>query len=174
MIHPQLQSIAIKFVLPLGSAGLVLCIASLMIAPKHAFADSIRFSDRGVQVSMVPAERNGQSDHSVATAICNVQVNQRQVMLHISATPFVHLDDSSSQSDAVLSATLSRKLGRVAVSPQAVTDRTNISNGDDQASISLGVSGNGRAQVQLQVGIDANNAHAGRHCTTVMMTVTAN
>ncbi|WP_157593925.1 hypothetical protein [Rubripirellula obstinata] len=139
-----------------------------------ALADSIRLSDRGVRVNMVPDQHNGKSDHSIASATCNVRVNQRQVMLHFAATPFVHVDDSRIKNNAMLSATVSRQLGQIVVSPQAIADRTNISNDDEQATIAVGVSGNGRAQVQLQVGIDANNAHAGRHCTTVVMTVTAN
>lgn len=95
-------------------------------------------------------------------------------MLHFAATPFAHVDDSSVQSDAILSATVSQQLGQITVSPQAAADQTNISDDDEQAAIEVGVSGNGRAQIQLQVGIDANDAHAGRHCTTVVMTVTAN
>ena len=103
-----------------------------------------------------------------------MQVNQRNAIMHFAATPFIHVDDNSIQSDVTLSLSTSRLQGKISVSPQAVADRTNIFNNDEEAAIAVGVSGNGRAQMQLQVGIDAGSASAGRHSTTVVITITAN
>lgn len=96
------------------------------------------------------------------------------MVMHLTANPFQHVEDSAVQSDAILSAAVTQTVGRLVVMPRLASDRTHIGSKDERAEISFGVSGNGRAVIEVQVGIDAKNTPAGRHHTTVVMTITSN
>ena len=67
---------------------------------------AIRMGGNGFRLQMVPIDPGGNSSSRTAVADCRVRVNQRDVLLHWSATPFTHVDDSQVVSDSFLATTV--------------------------------------------------------------------
>lgn len=139
-----------------------------------AFAESPAAAFQGFHADLVPHQPSGESENTMASATCRVRGNLRSVVIHMAASPFQHVKDSTIQSDAVLSAALTRTVGRLVVTPRSASDRTRLGSKDEPAAIAFGISGNGRAEIEMQLAIDAKDAPAGRHRTTVVMTITSN
>ncbi|MFK8113658.1 MAG: hypothetical protein AB8B91_15760 [Rubripirellula sp.] len=137
-----------------------------------AAGDGVHLGGNGLRVDMAPIEPNATSSSQRATAKCNVRINRREVVLHWATTPFVHTSYPEIQSDAYLSATLTQKVGQLSVSPERAVDHTDVDNGDERAAVAMGIQGNGKLQIDLEVGINDDNAVAGKHCATVTLTVT--
>jgi len=136
-------------------------------------ADGIHVRSGGFRFDMVPVDPNATSSGPIAAADCVVRVQKKQALLHWATSPFVHVSNPELTSDAFLAATVTSQNGKIAVSPRRVIDRTNLSGGDDTAAIAMGVQGNGKAEIKLEVGIDEQGAAAGLHQTTVILTVTS-
>ena len=132
----------------------------------------MRLGGNGFRLQMTPVDPGGNSEKTVAVANCAVRINQRNVLLHWSTTPFSHVENPELRSDAFLSAVVTDRIGRVNVSPRQVIDRTNIANNDHVAAIAMGIRGDGDLKIRMEVGINDHQAAAGRHCADVVLTVT--
>lgn len=133
---------------------------------------AVRLGGNGFRFQMVPLDPGGNSSGRVAVADCAVRVNQRDVLLHWTTTPFSHIDDPNVTSDAFLSATLISEIGQINVSPHRAIDRTDIAANDNNASVAMAIRGDGDLKIRMEVGIDDAHAPAGRHCADVVLTVT--
>ena len=134
--------------------------------------DGFRVGSSGVSVRMTSRD-SATSSTTAAVSDWSVRTNVNQVVLHWNITPFVHLDDDAIQSDAMIAATVTNSLGPLQISPSRVSDRTNLSGGDREASVAMGLRRNGKANIQLRVGIDDRHAVAGRHHADVTLTLTS-
>jgi hypothetical protein len=137
-------------------------------------SDGIHFGGNGFRLDMVPNDPDATSGTQVATATCEVKSSKGAVVLHWATSPFVHTALPEMQSDAFIAATVTRFVGKATVSPQRTIDRTDIAKGNDSAAVAMGIQGNARLSIQLEVGLENENAVAGKHCTTVVLTVTGN
>jgi hypothetical protein len=150
-------------------------IALLAIAALASYvnaSDGVRIGGSGMRIDMVPTDPNATSATTTATANCNVRLNKHEVVLHWESTPFTHVSRPEFASDAYLAATVTQKIGQLAVSPSRAVDHTDLADGDSNAAVAMGIRGNGKLSINLEVGIEDDNAVAGRHCATVIMTVT--
>lgn len=128
----------------------------------------------GINIQFSPDQPNGNSETNAATATCLVKLNRRDLAVHFATGLFEHTEDADKKSNAVITANLVRKLGRLQVAPSVATDRTNRSSNDNEASVAVAISGSGIATLQVGIALDDSQATAGAHCATVVMTVTAN
>ena len=126
----------------------------------------------GVLVRMTPRD-GGNSPTANAVSDWVIKSNVRQVVLQWKTTPFAHVDHDEIRADTVIAARVAETLGPVRVSFTHGSDRTHLDSGDDEASVAVGLRGNGKVNVQLQVGVDDRHAVAGRHSATVTLTLTS-
>lgn len=148
----------------------------LLIVPLACSADaddSYRYggSGSGIRVDVVRHDSGPLSGS--ASSDWHFRINRTQAILHWVAIPFAHADRPSFRSDAVLSAVVKNTTGPLQISPTAAQDRTALYSGDEEASIHMAAQGTGRATIELNVAIDGQHAAAGKHSTTVVLTVTA-
>ena len=145
----------------------VVALTSYVIADNGLFV-----GDRGVRVSMTTRD-DGTSQTNSAISDWAIKSNVNQVVLHWKTTPFVYVDHDEYKSDAFIAAVVTDRFGPIQVSPQASQDQTRLADGDEEASVAMGLRGNGKVNIQLQVGIDGQDAVAGRHCANVTLTLTS-
>ena len=150
-------------------------IAFLAIAALASYVNAsggVHIGGPGILIDLVPTDPNATSATTTATANCTVQLNQREILLHWETTPFTHVSHPEFTSDAILAATVTQKIGQLAVSPSQAVDQTDLTEGDSNAAVAMGIIGTGTLNINLEVGIEDDNAVAGRHDATVVMTVT--
>ena len=151
---------------------LIVAFAVALLTGLVSARGAMRLGSNGFRFQMIPVDPGGNSSDTVAVANCAVRINQRNVLLHWTATPFSHIDDPEIRSDAFLSAVVTDQIGRINVSPRKVIDRTNVNGHDHVASIAMGIQGDGDLKIRMEVGITDQYAAAGRHCADVVLTVT--
>ena len=101
------------------------------------------------------------------------RMNRQHALLHWSTVPFQHTEASDVRTDASIAVKVKKVRGRVSVEPSFAKDRTRLGNKQETADVMLTAAGAGIAIVELNVGIDNQFAPAGKHCTTVILSVTA-
>ncbi|TWU60454.1 hypothetical protein Poly51_07300 [Rubripirellula tenax] len=148
-------------------------IAIAMLTSQVGIGDISRLGGSGVRVDMT-TRSGGVSSGLIGGADCRVRVNQRAIVLQWTTSAFHHTELPEIQNDASISATVTGSLGVVQVSPRHAVARTNISNRKDEASVAMGIAGNGEVKVDLTVGIDGAQVVEGKHCATVVLTITGN
>lgn len=151
----------------------IIALIAIAASTSVVASSALHFGGNGFRVDMVPVDANATSTNRVTQANCDVRVNRRELVLHWSATAFNHTDYPDLESDVYLAATVTRKVGQLVASPNRSVDQSDIVNDDRDAAVAIGIQGNGKLSVNLEVGIDDANAAAGKHCATVVMTVTA-
>ncbi|TWT53974.1 hypothetical protein Pla22_16080 [Rubripirellula amarantea] len=138
------------------------------------FGQGMPVASHGVRVKLKADQPGGRSPGSIASATCDMRLNQRKVALHFQASTFEHIEDSRIESDSIIEAIVLSTSGTIQVYPTQATDRTNLSDGLTSASLSMGAAGSGTAAIKLNIGMADLYPVAGKHCATVVMTVTAN
>tara|TARA_R110002049_G_scaffold285698_4_gene467082 strand:+ start:247173 stop:247664 length:492 start_codon:yes stop_codon:yes gene_type:complete len=134
--------------------------------------DGLRVSNNGVVVTMTPGETPSgnvpvvESDWVIRSAV-------NQVVLHWQTTPFIHLENDEIKTDAVIAVAVTDTWGRIQASPSRSRDRTNVADGDDSASVAMGLRRPGSVDVRMRIGMDDRHAVAGRHCADVTLTLTS-
>ncbi len=112
------------------------------------------------------------SDASIAASQWTVRLQQRNVLLQWRCIPFTYDADTKLKSDSSLSAQVVSIQGGAIVSPTSAFAKTSLLENKQQDAIQMAMRGTGKIDVLLNVGIDRENATAGKHSTTIELTVT--
>jgi hypothetical protein len=130
---------------------------------------SFTFAQGGFRIDVEPLP--GQSSSFRSASNWSFRLQQRDLLMVWSCSPFVHSQDPKILTDAAMTANVITKQGPVSVGPMTATSTTAVSAGKDLALFDMHVQGTGKVDVRIDVTIDGESAAAGEHVATVKLTV---